>query len=302
MRVLLTGASGFVGHATSEALHSRGVEVHAISHQRSNITANVLSHKLDLLKPAYIRDVVKAIQPEVIIHLAWIAEHGAFWTSSENLDWVNASLTLARAGFEAGARRFVGVGTCVEYELRGDNPCRERDTPAIPTSLYGVAKDATRRIIERHASDLGKEFAWARLFHLYGPREDSRRLIPSIARSLAANENACCSSGRGIRDFMDVRDAGAGIASLALAGVTGPVNIATGKGVSIAEVAAMLGNLSGRPHLIKLGFLPDRPNEPNYIVADVTRMESELNFRPARSLAIGLQEALEYWKRPDVAQ
>ncbi len=302
MRVLLTGASGFVGYATSEALLSRGVEVHTVSHQHSEIAPNVVSHKLDLLKPACIRDVVQAIQPEVIIHLAWIAEHGAFWTSSKNLDWVSTSLMLARAGFEAGARRFVGVGTCVEYDLGDNTPCRERDTPTIPVSLYGATKDATRRVIERYALDLGMEFAWARLFHLYGPREDKRRLIPSIARALAANENARCGSGRGIRDFMDVRDAGAALALLTLAGVTGPVNIATGKGVSIAEVAEILGNLSGRPHLIKLGSLPDRPNEPNFIVADVARLESELNFRPARTLAIGLQEALEYWKREGIAQ
>jgi nucleoside-diphosphate-sugar epimerase len=216
VRVLVSGASGFVGRSTLEALARRGADLHAISRHKPQSDLRLVWHRANLFDHDRIHAIVNEARPDVILHLAWIVEHGAFWTSPQNLDWIGASLALARAGAENGARRFIGVGTCYEYDWPQDGTCAEFDTPLRPSTLYGVCKDATRRAIDAFSAEVGFSFAWARLFFLYGPGEGSERLIPAVARALAANKPAMCTSGAAVRDFMDVRDAGEAVAPVAL--------------------------------------------------------------------------------------
>src|SRR5690606_29629659 len=125
-------------------------------------------------------------------------------------------------------------------------------------------------------------FAWGRLFFLYGPQEAQNRLVASVAHALAQGDAAECSDGLVIRDFMDVRDAGAALSALALADVEGSVNIASGEAVSIAEVVTKMGQLAGHPELVRLGARANRTGEPPRIVAEVGRLRDEVGFTPSR--------------------
>jgi nucleoside-diphosphate-sugar epimerase len=294
MRILLTGASGFVGRHALAALASTGHEVHAISRSRPSVSGDYRWHGVDLLAPGAAA-IVDAVQPERILHLAWCVEHGSFWTDPANAAWRDATLALARAAADAGARRFVGTGTCYEYDWPPTANCDERETPVATHTFYDTCKDECRRALDALASEGGFGFAWARLFFLYGPAEAPGRLVASIARALARGEPAACSSGLVVRDFMDVRDAGAALAALTLSDVEGPVNIASGNGLSVADLVTRLGALAGRPDLVRLGALPDRPGEPPRIVAEVARLRDEVKFRPAHNLDAGLRDALAFW-------
>ena len=295
MRLLLTGASGFVGRAVLTALLTRGVDTIALSRTRPVVAGTFEWHDTDLLDHAATARAVEATRPDTILHLAWTVEHGRFWTAPTNLDWIAATLNLARAAATAGVTRFVGTGTCYEYDCPATGNCREDQTPLAPALLYGTAKDATRRVLEEFGRTHGLSVAWARLFFLYGPGEGAGRLVPSIARALAAGQSAPCTSGTGVRDFIDVRDAGEGLAALALSEVTGAVNVASGQAISIADVARTLGQLAERPELVHIGALADRPGEPPRIVADVARLGQEVGYRSDRTLEAGLNEALIYW-------
>ena len=147
----------------------------------------------------------------------------------------------------------------------------------------------------------GISFAWARLFFLYGAGEGEKRLVPSLARALAADLPAKCTSGGAVRDFLDVRDAAEALVALALSDVTGEVNIASGVATSIAQVAQSLGRLAAKPDLVQIGALEDRPNEPPCIVADVKRLREEVGFQPERSLEEGLEDALAYWGQEELS-
>jgi nucleoside-diphosphate-sugar epimerase len=297
MRVLLTGASGFVGRAALAALQRRGAHVLAVSRSRPEIDDTKFEwHGVDLLDHAASANIVIATRPDAVLHLAWTVEHGTFWTASANLEWAAATLNLARAASHAGVKRFVGTGTCYEYDWPTNGDCKEQHTPLKPTMLYGTSKDATRRILEEFGQAQGLSVAWARLFFLYGPGEGAARLVPSVARALAAGQPAKCTSGTGLRDFMDVRDVGAGLAALALSSVTGAVNVASGEATSIADIARKLGLLADRPELVHIGALPNRPGEPPRIVADISRLRDEVEFTATRTLDQGLAEALDYWK------
>jgi nucleoside-diphosphate-sugar epimerase len=292
LRVLVTGASGFVGQWAVKSLLDRGARVFASSHHEFSWPASVTPCKGDLLDPCHVRRLLEDARPDIILHLAWNVEHGRFWTALDNLDWASATINLARAATNAGVSRFVGVGTCFEYLWPDECDCDEIVTPIEPTTLYAVAKDSVRRLLEELREF---SFAWARLFYLYGPSEHEQRLVASLAKNLAQGRPAPLSHGLAIRDILDVRDAGAALAALALSHVRGPVNIASGEGVSVASIAERLGRISGRPDLIEYGVLPDRADEPRRIVAAIRRLREEVKFEPTHSLDDGLADAYSWW-------
>lgn len=290
----MTGATGFIGRQALSALGSTGYEVHAVS-RRSRVDDDVVWHRADLLQDNDLRDLLLDIRPKVVLHLAWCVEHGTFWTSHDNLDWAAATLRMVRAARDAGVRRFIGAGTCYEYDWPDKSPCAEDITPITNHTIYDAAKDGVRRTLEAFCRQCEMEFAWARVFFAYGAYEPPNRLVASVARALLAGKPAKCSSGMAVRDFMDVRDVGAAISAVSVSNAQGAVNIGSGEGISIRQVALKLGELSGRPELIRIGARPDRADEPPYIVADATKLVSSIGFSPRYNLSRGLTEALHFW-------
>jgi nucleoside-diphosphate-sugar epimerase len=316
--VLLTGASGLIGSRAIAPLLAAGHEVHALGRSAGASTgrrlgeagggsagesAGVIWHEVDLLDDGAVQPLVAEIAAERLLHLAWYTEHGRFWSAGENLDWVAASVRLLRAFAHAGGRRAAMAGTCAEYDwTQLDAPCRELDgaagaaTAERPTTLYGASKRATRLVCEAFARETGLSLAWGRVFLLYGAGEDERRLVPQVARALLAGEQAPTSDGAQLRDFMHADDVAAGFATLLDSDVEGPVNIASGEAVSIADVLALIARAAGRPELLRLGELPRRDGEPDVLVADVARLRDEVGFTPAIALEQGIAETVDAWR------
>lgn len=296
MRVLLTGASGFVGCAILEALGRQGAEVHAVSRRSPASSAPHIWHQADLLVPGVAESLAEDICADTIIHAAWIVDHGSFWSAPENLDWVYASLALLRAAHESGTRRFVGIGTCYEYDWPDNGDCKETGTSIRPHRLYAIAKDATRRASEGFSAEQGLEFVWARLFFLYGAGEHPNRVIPCFARAITRGDPAPDVDGNSVRDFMDVHDAGEAIAALAFSRFIGAINIGTGQGIKISELATKMERLAGRPGSIEFRKSGKPSNNPPRIVADVSRLREELGFEPTRTFDEGLRRVLTQWR------
>ena len=295
-RILVTGASGFIGRHALAPLVKAGAEVHAVSRSPlDNAPPHVIAHRTDLLDQVERHQLVREVRPQLILHAAWETAHGQFWTAPANLDWAAASLELAREAAEHALERFVGVGTCFEYAYGNDGDCHEQSTPIAPYTLYATAKDATRRALAAFAETAGLGFAWGRVFLLYGPGETPTRLVPHVARNLLAGRQAPISKGLAVRDFIDARDAGNALAALALSPVNGPVNIASGQGVTVRELALTLGRLAGRTELVEIGALAER-QEPERLVADIARLRDEVGFDAIRPLEEGLAEALDHWR------
>ncbi|MCA3310898.1 MAG: NAD-dependent epimerase/dehydratase family protein [Roseomonas sp.] len=292
-RLLVTGASGFIGQHMPALLRARGYETHVTARATLPETAGITAHSIDLLRQDEAQRLIKDLRPDIIIHTAWYVAHGRFWTAPENTDWLEASTALAAYAAEAGTRRFVGIGTCAEYATEaGDDAFPWPETrPIAPATPYGEAKATlAQRLSEIAEARARFGVAWARLFHLFGPAENPARLVPSIMLALREGREAQCASGRPVRDFISTQNAAAAITALATSQVTGPVNIASGAPISIAAMARLIAHISGRPYLLRLGALPDRPNEPPYMVAHTGRLRREVGFTAPVSLASELRK------------
>ncbi len=296
-RVLVTGATGFVGRRALPALAGLGFEVHAAARgpAPADAPAQTVWHATDLLDAAARRSLLGTVEATHLLHLAWYAEPGAFWDARENAAWVAATVDLVDGFAATGGARAVLAGTCAEYDWTAPQPLRE-DAALAPATYYGVCKDATRRVATGLAERAGVAFAWGRIFFLYGPREDERRLVASVARRLAAGERAPVSAGTQRRDFLHVDDVAGAFAALLHSDVAGAVNIASGEPVTVRSIAEELARAAGRPELLDIGAVAQRGGDPEEIAADVTRLREEVGFVPARSLAEGLTETVAWWR------
>lgn len=297
-RVLLTGATGVVGRHAGAALERRGYEVHSVARRASaGNRGRGREHSEDLLEPGAAERLVAAVAPTHLLHLAWYTEPGLYLDSPENGRWLEASERLLRAFAASGGRRAVVAGTCGEYDW-GNTHARlsEHRTPLAPLGAYGAAKDSLRQALEGLAADTGLSGAWARLFFLFGPAQDTRLLVPSVATALLAGRPAPTTEGRQVRDYLLSSQAADALVALLDSEVTGPVNVASGQGVAVRDLVELVGASTGRPDLLRVGALPARPDDVPFLVADTGRLEHEVGWRPRGDLAAWVDETVAWWR------
>lgn len=293
-RVVVTGASGFVGSHVIDALLARGVEVHALGRRRP-AAADVVFHRTDLLDAGALTPLLARVQASHLLHLAWYAEPGHYWRSEHNLDWVCASLGLLRAFREAGGGRAVVAGTCAEYAW-GPDYLDERTSACVPATLYGAAKDGLRRVAEAYAGTTGLSLGWGRIFFLYGPGEKTGRLVSDGINALLRGERFATALDRQRRDFLHVADVAGAFAALLESGVEGAVNIGSGHAVPIGDLVRAIGAATGRSDLLDIGARAAAQGEPEHIAARVERLTGEVGFTPRFSLDAGLAQSVGWWQ------
>ncbi|MFZ2727671.1 MAG: NAD-dependent epimerase/dehydratase family protein [Methylococcaceae bacterium] len=120
-KILVTDANGFIGHQVLQPLISQGFEVHAIANKKLPVSDTINWYKGDLLNPKHRHELISKIKPELLLHIAWYAEHGKFWYAPKNKAWLCASKDLFQQFARYGGKRIIGVGSCSEYDWRRTN-------------------------------------------------------------------------------------------------------------------------------------------------------------------------------------
>jgi nucleoside-diphosphate-sugar epimerase len=295
-RILVTGASGFIGRALIKRLISeRNYELHAVARNipQGALSMHITWHECNLFDEQSVGLLFASLRPDVLIQLAWCADHGSYWKDPTNFDWLSANLYIARCFVTEGGRRAIFAGTSAEYEWSSLFPLHETDTPLKPQQLYGSCKLAAFWAIKSFFEQEGVSWAWARFFNPFGPYEDRRRLIPRVCLNLLAGKILDFDAALSQRDFLHVVDVGSALAALAQSEVQGPVNVASGEAISIRDLVSTLARLMQKDHMVNFVGTQDVADA---VVADVSRLRAEVGWSPPRSFEDRLHETSEWWR------
>jgi len=297
-KVMVTGASGFVGAAAVRALLDQGDEVVAIV--QPGLSAKRLDGlpvsrvTLDLDDSAAVERKLGEVHPEAILHAAWYTNPQDYLTSPLALASLHATTSLFQAAARQRCRRFVGIGTCLEYG-RSDRPRHESDA-CEPRTLYAACKLSAWLVCRALAEQAGVSATWARLFYLYGPDENPGRVLPALVAALRADQAFPMTEGSQVRDYLHIDDAGRALALLCRRECDGVVNVASGQPTAVRDFAQTVGGILGAESQIRLGEIPMRRDEEMFVVADIARLRG-LGFVPKHlTLRDGLDHALKNWR------
>jgi nucleoside-diphosphate-sugar epimerase len=298
--ILVTGATGFIGSHIARRLVHEGHEVFVLTREESSLEAiaDVVSElrvvQGDLRDVRELEPQLARMAPEICVHAAWYAVPGSYLDAEENVRLVGATAELASLLARVGCRRFVGIGSCFEYDTTA-GILSER-TPTHPTNLYAASKLATFLLTKQLGARAGMEVAWARLFYQYGPFEDDRRLVPAVIQALLRAEEVRLTSGNQVRDFLHVRDVAAAVSAVSHSTVTGAVNVGSAEAITVRALVEMIASTLSRPDLLVFGALPERLGDPPVVCADNRRLVEECGWHQATPHAEGLLETIEWWR------
>lgn len=265
--LLLTGATGFVGKQVLRALQSNGACLRVVAHSRDTFawppgTSVVVSADAFSESAAWWADTARDV--DAVLHVAWYTEPGVYLQSPRNLDCLRGTLSMAEGCAAAGVRRFVGVGTCFEYDTSHGH--LSTSTPLNPASPYAAAKAAAYLFLREYFAAREVSFAWCRLFYLFGEGEDSRRLIPYVRQQLEQGQPVDLTSGHQVRDYLDVREAGAELVSHLLGSRQGAINVCSGEGRTVRDIVERIADEYGRRDLLRFGARADHFTDPPVVV------------------------------------
>lgn len=299
-RILVIGGTGMVGANLVRHLVAQGAHPHVAL--RSGSDTIRLDDVMDRLQPlpmslddaASVAAAVRESRPEVVFHTASTPFSPPGAVSDETHFTVNAQGTqhlLAALAVQAPEARLIYTGSAAVY---ADGSHLREDRPLAPGSVYGAAKAAAAIMLGTYARLHKLATCELRLFTVYGPWERARRLVPHVVLSALQGRPVELATGHAQRDFLHVDDV---VRALMLAAERPPapgsaINICSGEGTAVRDIAAAILRLMGDPVPLRVGTAPPRPDEIWEISGDNALAARLLGWRPALSLEEGLSDMI----------
>lgn len=305
-RVLLTGATGFVGANLARRLLRDGHELHVLIREAHDpwrieeLRADLELRVVDLADPVSLASVVREIRPDWIFHLA---AYGAY-ASQRDVDLavgtnVAATIHLVDICSDLGFEAFVNTGSSSEYGFADHAP--SEDGPIAPNSLYAVTKAAATLYCQHIARRDGRRIVTLRLYSAYGPWEEPTRLVPQLVLEGLEGRLPPLVSPHVARDFVFVDDICEAYL-LAAAGPTPPpgsvYNVGTGRQTRLRDLVALVRRILPIAVEPSWGSMSDRAWDTTVWVADPRRIRDELGWRPVHDLETGLRRTIDWLAEP----
>lgn len=295
-RVLVTGASGFIGSRVVRSLLRRGDNVVGLVRSGSErrrlegIGSEVAVVEADLDDPSASADAVQRADPEGVIHCAWYVEPGRYLHAvPENLAALEASVRLLRLLLDQGCDRIVLVGT--SYEPAAGGEVGRVEPPQA--GIYRAAKAALHEVAMRLAEE-GHPVACAHIFYLYGPGESERRLVPLLVRSLLQGETLAVTDGEQRRDYLHVDDVADALRAILAAKASGSIDVCSGDAVPLSRLFDAVERATGREGHLDVGGRPYGEGEVIEAVGDPGPLR-DLGWTPSITLEDGIADTVEWW-------
>ena len=304
MRVVVTGVDSFIGSHLAEALVAAGDEVIGFSHKRDDAAGGIVRHRVDVTDAAALAALVQATKPERVFHLAAqsnIARSFANPAETFSTNVVGSAHFFEALRAHAPSATVVSIGSAAEYgDSARDTDFIGEDAALKPTSPYGVSKVAQGKLVAVYARAHKMRIVHVRLFAILGPRKETDALA-DFSRNVVAIERGKADallSGNtsALRDFVDVRDAVAGMRLVAEGGEAGATyNLCNGKATSLDDVIALLRKASGRAFESRTDPSRVRPVDDQRVVGDPAKIRA-LGYSARFALEDTVRAALDYWR------
>jgi len=307
-KVLITGATGFVGANLVRMVLKQGSEVYIITRKESDkwriddvlgeIAEYNTDFNIDLLDCDKLKRIIRRIRPDIIYHTA---TYGGRPGPKDAIKIVQTNLigtiNLIKACQKFGFDLFVNTGSSSEYGIK-ERAMQEGDL-LEPVNDYGISKSAATQYCRAVARNKGLPIVTLRLFSPYASYEQSTRLIPSVILSCLRRKKPKISSPYFVRDFVYIQDVLDAYAKLSeVPDLGGEVfNIGSGKQCMVGDVANMIIELSGYCTELETGMPQGWPNEPKKWEADISKANDILGWMPKYSMEKGLAETIRWFEK-----
>lgn len=302
MRVLLTGATGFVGAHVLQRLVAAELPVAIVVRAQSDrwriqhLRTKVVEIVGDVRYPDQMADAIMAFAPDTAIHLAWSGVGNRYRNDFSQIDDnLYGSLALLRLVHAAGCRTWIALGSQAEYGPL--NARIDELAPTQPTTLYGTAKLCASMLSERLCEQFAMRFAWLRLFSSYGPMDDPNWMIPYLTLRLLRGERPDLTEGIQRWDYMYVTDVAEAIFRVAITSqASGVFNLGSGEAYTIRSIAERIRDLIDPSLSMAFGAIPYRPDQVMHLQADIGRLRQVAGWSPNVALADGLARTVEWYR------
>ncbi|HVT20890.1 MAG TPA: NAD-dependent epimerase/dehydratase family protein [Mycobacteriales bacterium] len=305
-RVLVTGASGFIGSHLTRRLVAEGAQVNALTSTVSSvyparlleIRDSITLHEASLDDRGAMELLADEVKPEYVFHLGAYTHVGKSWNRVDECIQVNiqGTVNLLMAVERHGFTRFLNTGTS---EIYGDIDVPFREDDAVhPISPYSVSKHCAEEYCRLFADARGLPLVRVRPFNAYGPMQSPDRVIPEIISRALQGQPLKMTQGTQTREFNYVEDLADGFVALATApGIDGELfNLGCGREVSMRDMATMILRLMGDPIKPEFGALPERPIEIYRMHADVEKTRERVGWTSTVSLEDGLERTINWYR------
>ena len=297
MRILITGANGFLGSNTLRATLNGQHEVFAISQNNTNIQD--LNDRITFRQNrsddySQLRQEIVNFCPDVIMHFAWWG--GNSYADTNSVDQYNKNIplliSLLEIAKECDSRpKFVGIGSFAEYGILSTKA--KEDQLELPNSNYGLSKNMAKNISKLFCEQHSMEWSWIRPCFVYGPGDVKTRLIPKTISKLKSEKTIELNSSTSIIDYVYIDDFCEAALMIAENTPNGIFNICSGNEYTAKSIVKIIADkLNNNSQLIFNAKL-DRENFPKYICGSNEKLLRKFNWTPKISIEGGILKTIE---------
>lgn len=288
-RIIVTGASGFLGRAIMPILLSQGVEVMALTTKPEELTEKLGIQAVDLNKLSEADNVerVQGFSPEILLHLGW----GRLpdYSTDACLSNVVSSVEIVRVAMAAGVRRVVVTGSCWEYGDQKGQLKEEVGNPN-PSSMFAQSKNALRLLLDSASRETDLQVRWARVFYAYGPGQRDQSLIPLSIRSWQNGAAPNLRDTSSAIDLIHVEDVAGALVALALRdGPSGIFNVGSGSAARVGDVVEFIRDAIASEDTETV-IPPAKDSLASW--ADISSMKSGFGWSPSIELRDGIKSII----------
>lgn len=297
-RVVITGATGFIGASISREFLGAGYSVVVLTRKDSNLSrlndlrSQILFIDYSTLEPARF-DFSRITGADIFVHCAWKGvagnERNEAYQITSNIPATLQSVEVAAA---LGCRHWIGLGSQAEY---GNLNCKiGEDRANSPTSLYGKAKLAAGSSALALCAALQLTGTWMRVFSTYGPEDGPNWFIPYVIQEFLAHRAPKLTQCEQLWDYLYVQDAAKAVLAAAEEGIAGIFNLGSGTAVPLKTYIETIRQILATPVIPKYGALSYRPDQVMHLEADISKFTAVSKWRPAVGVFDGLTQTIKF--------